>query len=457
MTLEKKIFCSVGAAFFVGIPMILIANGLGPPAGANENPNGCAQVGCHEGAGNPARGSGVEVDFPEGTTYAPGGPAQTWTVRVTGAATAVYGFQLSVRAQSDNSQAGALAAGESGILVQNVLGIQYVSHSQPRPQNSFRIQWTPPATNVGNIRVTVAGNAANGNFQPTGDQIFLNTFTLTPRAAPGPAPTIRSQQPVLQAFSFNQSMSPGTWIQIFGSNLAPGRRAWEARDFQGDRAPTSLDGVRVRVNGRDAFVSFIDPTQVNAQIPDDVGVGTGTVEIENGNGRSSATVNITRVSPSLLTTPQFNVGGKQYAAVLYPDFATFVGRPNLIQGVNFRPARPGEVVILYAVGCGPTNPPTPAGQIVREIRPLASPFQVRFGNAVAEAQAFMEPNFIGLCRFNITVPNVAGDAQGDIGIEVTVDGVPSGQNLFTTVGATAGDGGSGGSGGDDGYGYYGRP
>ena len=454
MTPKKKILYSVAAALFAAAPMMLIGFQSGPPAGANEHPNGCAQAGCHLGAGNPVRGSGVVVDFPEGSTYTPGGGAQTWTVRVTGATTAVYGFQLSVRAESDNSQAGVLAEDESGLRVQTVLGVQYISHSQPRPQNSFRIRWTPPATNVGNVRVVVAANAANGNFQPSGDQIFLNTFTLTPRASPGPAPTIRTEQPVLQAFSFNQSMSPGTWIQIFGSNLAPGRRSWEARDFQGDQAPTSLDGVSVKVNGRPAFVSFIDPGQVNAQIPDDVGVGTGTVEIENGNGRSSTSVNITRVSPSLLTTPQFNVGGRQYAAILFPDFTTFVGRPNLIQGVNFRPARPGDVVILYAVGCGPTVPPTPAGQIVREIRPLASPFQVRFGNTVAEAQAFMEPNFIGLCRFNITVPNVAGDAQGDIGIEVTVDGVSSGQNLFTTVGSgSAGSGGGGGSGSDDGYGY----
>jgi uncharacterized protein (TIGR03437 family) len=396
------------------------------------------------------------------------GTEQTWTIRVTGAQTPVYGFQISARVGSNNNQAGSFSAPGAGVQILCGNGtlkgaqgcpanfpIEYAEHSAPNQSGVFEVRWTPPTSDVGDVRVFVAGNAANGNrTNDAGDRIFLNSFTLNPQAA-GPAPTIRSEQPVLQAFDFGAGLSPGTWIQIFGSNLAPTTRQWAGSDFDGDRAPTALDGVRVSVNGRPAFISYISPGQVNAQVPDDVGAGAGTVEVENANGRSSVNVNVSRLTPALLTTADFSVGGRQYAAMLYPDFTTFVGRPNLIPGVAFRAARPGDTVILYAVGCGPTNPASPAGQIVRELRPLASPFQVRFGNAVAEAQAFMEPNFIGLCRFNITVPNIACDAQGDINVVVTVDGVAASQNLFTTMQSTGGGGGSGddGGGSDDDY-YY---
>lgn len=471
MTKSSKVTITVIVATFFTVPLAMMGFRTGPEPGATagpgENPDGCAQLGCHVGTGNPTRGSGVAVEFPEGNTYAPG-EEQTWTIRVTGAQTPIYGFQVSARVESDNSQAGAFAALGAGVQVicgngtlkpaqgcPSQFPIEYPEHSQPNQSGVFEVRWTAPASNVGNIRVFVAGNAANNDLNNTGDRIFLNNFTLTPRAAPGPAPTIRSEQPVLQAFDFGAGLSPGTWIQIFGSNLAPTTRQWAGSDFDGDRAPTALDGVRVSVNGRPAFISYISPGQVNAQVPDDVGAGAGTVEVENANGRSSVNVNVSRLTPALLTTADFSVGGRQYAAMLYPDFTTFVGRPNLIPGVAFRAARPGDTVILYAVGCGPTNPASPAGQIVRELRPLASPFQVRFGNAVAEAQAFMEPNFIGLCRFNITVPNIAGDAQGDINVVVTVDGVAASQNLFTTMQSTGGGGGSGddGGGSDDDY-YY---
>ncbi|MBK5293688.1 MAG: hypothetical protein JJE04_18670, partial [Acidobacteriia bacterium] len=118
---------------------------------------------------------------------------------------------------------------------------------------------------------------------------------------------------------------------------------------------------------------------------------------------------------------------------LHTDLTTFVGRTGLIAGVNFRPAKAGDIIIAYALGCGPTSPASPAGQIVSGLNFLASPVEVRFGETVAQAQGFMEPNFVGLCRFNITVPNVTGDAQGDIRIDATVDAVATGQTVFTTV------------------------
>jgi uncharacterized protein (TIGR03437 family) len=457
---RKNIVLLAKVATVLGVvPVLIVANegGADPGhvAGPGEPPEGCAKATCHVGTGNPTRGSGVEVDFGGATSYTPGAK-QTWTIRVTGAQANGYGFQVSART-SDGRQAGSFATVDSSVIIICQDGrtktptracnadanVEYPTHSQPRrtPNNSFQVEWTAPATAQGDVRVFVAGNAVNLNGQSTGDRVFLNTFTLTagstcppPRTVSGAQrPAIRTDQPILQAFSNRAALSAGTWIQIFGTNLSPETREWGGCDFRegGTLAPTSLDGVSVKVNGRDAFISYMSPTQINVQAPDDDGVGTVDVEVTNPAGSSRATINKTRVSPALLTTPAFNVGGRQYAAALHVDQVTFVGRANLIAGVPFRPARPGDRIILYAVGCGPTNPVTAAGRVVPDIRNLALPVQVRFGQTVAtNQQAFLSPGFVGLCRIDVTVPDTS---DGDVALEASVDSVATGQNLFTTI------------------------
>src|SRR5262249_13805480 len=96
-------------------------------------------------------------------------------------------------------------------------------------------------------------------------------------------PAIRKWSGVLSASGFGgaTTIAPGTWIEIYGQNLAPTTREWRASDFTGDRAPTSLDGVTVRISGRPAYISYISPTQINALVPADVSPGTATVVVNN--------------------------------------------------------------------------------------------------------------------------------------------------------------------------------
>lgn len=441
MTIHSRISLSI-AAFILGhFSLNLIANSGGADpghtAGPGEDQAGCAKNGCHAGTANPTRDSGVEIDFPDGaTTYTPG-VKQRWQVRVTGAASAIYGFQVSARL-SDDSQAGTLTPTNQRTQVFchdnpcRSTSIQYITHTLADSSNTFEFEWTPPDTDSGPVRIFAAGNAANGNGQNSGDRIFLRNFTLTPRAAQTQRPAIRADGPVLQVFSGTQVISPGTWAELYGENLSSITRQWAGSDFQGNQAPTELSGVKVRIAGRPAFISYISPTQVNVQVPEGIGTGDAIpVEIENAGGTAQTTVRAAAVSPALLTTPIFNVGGKQYVAALHTDLTTFVGRANLIAGVPFRPAKPGDRIIIYAVGCGPTDPASPPGQIVTGgLRRVSSPFTVRFGETNATAEAFMEPSNVGLCRFDVTVPNVA---DGDIAIQATVGGLNDNQSLFTTV------------------------
>jgi uncharacterized protein (TIGR03437 family) len=63
-------------------------------------------------------------------------------------------------------------------------------------------------------------------------------------------------------------------------------------------------------------------------------------------------------------------------------------------------------------------------------RPLALAYQVKLGETVAPAQGFLAAGAVGLCQFNVTVPNVA---DGDSRIDVSIDGTATGQTLYTTI------------------------
>jgi len=448
MERNRRILVAKVGVMAAVVPLMIWGYNLGGPDAGHTGAPGdrtCAISLCH--VGTPTEG-GIEIDFPQGNTYTPG-VKQLWTVRITGAQTPAYGFQATARLASDERtrQAGAFNStdGTTHVLCHDNkektttspcrpdASIEFIVHTMRRTQNSFTFEWTPPATDSGNVRVYVAANAANANGAESGDRIFLANFTLTPQAGPPPAtgPQIRSERPVLQAFSSSQTISPGTWIEIHGANLSATTRDWQSGDFNGDTAPTSLDGVSVKIDGKAAFLGSISPTMVKAQVPDGIGMGSSLeVELTNASGRTTSRVNSARVSPAMLATPAFNVGERQFVAALHSDFSTFVGRTGLISGVSTRPAKPGDTISIYAVGCGATNPASPAGVIARQARPLASPVQVRFGSTTATATGFLSTPFVGLCRIDTVVPNVA---DGDTSIVVTIDGVADGQNLFTNI------------------------
>ena len=445
MLRSQNFFISKLGLALVMTPLLVQGNSGGPPSGKTGAPGDttCANLGCHTGTGNPFM-TGIELNFGAGgANYTPGGARQTWTL--SGPSATVYGFQMTARLASDErlTAAGtftpitgqAVLCGDGGERpaagCRASTPIEYLQHDgSPFRSLPITIQWTPPATNLGDVRIFVALNSANGNGSNTGDRITIANFTLKPAGGTSTGPAIRADQPVLQAFSDKAAVSPGTWLQIFGSNFTTVTREWAGADFTGTKAPTSLDGVRVKVAGKDAFVRFISPGQINVQAPDDIGTGDGVaVDVTNATGTSTTRVTASKVSPALLTTPSFLVGGRQYVAALFPDNVTFVGRAGLIAGVPFRPAKPGDTIIIYAVGCGATTPASPAGEIAPAPRPLATPITVRFGATSATAQAFV--GGVGLCQFNVTVPNVA---VGDIAIDATVDGVANGQSLFTTIG-----------------------
>jgi uncharacterized protein (TIGR03437 family) len=264
---------------------------------------------------------------------------------------------------------------------------------------------------------------------------------LTPVAplvstGPSAAPKIEASG-VLSDSSFGgfSAVAPGTWIEIHGSNLAAHARSWTVADFHGAQAPTSLDGTAVTIGGQAAFISYISPNQINAQVPSGVALGLQDIRVTTSAGASDPqTIAVNQVQPGLLAPAALKVGDKQYTEAIFPD-GTTLALPAAVaaamQGSPARAPRPGETIVLYGVGFGTVTPDPGAGTIVANDNSLILPLQIFFGGKPATVSyAGLAPGMIGLYQFNVVVPDTTPGDAVPLTFEV---GLSTGQQVLYTA------------------------
>src|ERR1051326_1302007 len=202
---------------------------------------------------------------------------------------------------------------------------------------TYQFEWTPPATNIGNVTFYAAGNAANGDLTVNGDHVYTTTYTLTPAAATGNSPAI-AENGVLSGASFQPGIVPNSWVTIAGTNLASTTNTWDKSIVNG-QLPTTLDGVSVSIGGKPAYINLVSPAQINVLAPD-VGSGSMQVTVTNGTSTSAAVS-----STSQTLGPAFFLWANKYAVATRQDFSWAVGN-GTFPGVTTVPAQPGDVIIL---------------------------------------------------------------------------------------------------------------
>jgi len=295
-------------------------------------------------------------------------------------------------------------------------------------------QASPPARakfgmafdSVNNVSVLFGGRDVNNNF--LGDTW---TYGVPASVTPPPGPVVNQ---VLSASDFGAftSVAPGSWVEIYGTDLAPETGGWTGSDFHDNIAPTTLGGVSVSIGGQAAFLDYISATQVNAQLPSNIASG-GTLQLTVTNGTASAPVNVTvnPTEPGLLAPASFKVGANQYVVAKHSD-GTYVLPAGAISGVASSPAQPGETIVIYGVGFGSVTPNIPAGEIATQANKLSASFEILFGKTPAKLPYFgLAPNFVGLYQFDVTVPTVADNDL--VPLTFNLGGVPGVQTLFTAV------------------------
>jgi uncharacterized protein (TIGR03437 family) len=236
----------------------------------------------------------------------------------------------------------------------------------------------------------------------------------------------------LTAFGGFSAVAPGSWIEIHGTHLADHTRSWAAADFQGMQAPTALDGIGVTIGGQAAFISYISPNQINAQISSGAHLGPQEIRVVTAAGSSDPQmITVNAIQPGLLAPSSLMIGNKQYTEALLADGTTMV-TPSGMATSAARPAHPGETIVLYGVGFGPVSPDAGAGDIVQQDNTLLTPFQVFFNGArAAVSYAGLAPGSVGLYQFNVVVPDSAAGAA--VPLTFALGGSMGQQVLYTAV------------------------
>ena len=279
---------------------------------------------------------------------------------------------------------------------------------------------------AGNCSITAIqnGNGPYGTAAPV-----VQSFTVHLAGTAGPVITPGSIGPL---FSSSTTIQPGSWISIYGSNLAAGSFTWDGTYPM----PTSLGGVTVTINGQKGYLYYVGPGQINLQAPDDSATGIVGVTVTNASGSWTSTVTLAPVAPALSLFDAKHVAGiilrfdgsGAYDGGLYD----IIGPAGTTFGYPFPavPAKPGDIVVLYGVGFGPTSPPVPAGQAFSGAATAISAWQIKIGGTTVQP-SFTGIGSPGLYQINLTIPGglgsgdqpltaVAGGAQTQNGIVISL-------------------------------------
>jgi uncharacterized protein (TIGR03437 family) len=210
-------------------------------------------------------------------------------------------------------------------------------------------------------------------------------------------PTFSATNPVVQSATFQPGIVSGSWVTITGQNLATATRTWWADEIVGNTLPVEIDHVRVTIDGKNAAVYYVSPTQLNVLAPSDTAIGPVNVQVTR-DGATSAVIeaNYIAAAPGFFT---FAANGRNYVAGVHLDGA-YVGD---IAGTV--PANPGETIELFATGLGASP-----GGIVSPVTPLAQFPVITIGGIAAQVQ-FAGLTYPGEWQLNVVVPPVSAGEQ----------------------------------------------
>jgi uncharacterized protein (TIGR03437 family) len=222
------------------------------------------------------------------------------------------------------------------------------------------------------------------------------------QAGKGVAPAYSAASLVNSANNLAGALAPNTIVTLYGENLAYQTRAVSPGDLSQGRLPTTLvgTGVRVLVQNIPAGIYYVSPNQINLLIPGELLPGPARLQvIQDGRAGPEVQIRLRRAAPALYQ--------------LDADTAIAVRAGGALATAE-APARPGEVIVLYATGLGEVVPPLAAGEIPRGAASLKrlSEFAVFLDGLAVEASnilyAGVTPGFAGLYQINLRLPATTG-------------------------------------------------
>ena len=427
------------------IPAALFAYSTGPviqrTGAAVDGGTNCSA--CHRTfapANSDPRGSVTITASP----YTPG-VKQTIMVAVSHPTQKRWGFQLIARLGSDETQQAGRFSTSSVVRVRctNTQDApcngapEYAEHSDAPVTAvgagyTFQIDWTPPATDAGEIHFYAAGNAANGDGTFIGDYIYT-TKLFIPKAGSCSLTQKPAISSVVNSASLTSAISSSAMISIFGSNFNPaGTKVYPTADSPAANAfPRSLSCVAVEVNGARIPIVFTGDQQINAQAPANLPPGPATVRVilnpdaANQIASDIATIQALSVAPAFF---QFASGSVAATAQSGGPIAD----PSQVSGGVA--VKPGDTVTFWATGLGPTTPAFAEGAIVSNIAKCNGTLTLTIGGvSVAPTDityAGLSPDSIsGLYQINAQIPPGLADGNASVAAQIGGGSAQSGLTI----------------------------
>jgi uncharacterized protein (TIGR03437 family) len=197
---------------------------------------------------------------------------------------------------------------------------------------------------------------------------------------------------------------PGGIISIYGTGLASVTREVRSDDIDNGFLPETLAGVAVFFGPVAAPVFYVSPLQINAQVPTVLQPGEWEVRVRVERLESRERVVVRPYSPGLFAVARHTDGTQVSSAA---------------------PARPGEYILFFGTGFGPTRPPLLSGALAPQAPTwMTSRIEAQIAGAdLAPDDIYywgLAPGFAGLYQFNLRIP--AGTPSGDAEVRVGVAG-----------------------------------
>jgi uncharacterized protein (TIGR03437 family) len=292
----------------------------------------------------------------------------------------------------------------------------------------------------GGIISTIAGNGSQGYSgdggpatsaaldYPTGVTVdaagniyFSDDGNNRVREIKAPPPSI-SPGGVVPIYSTATTIQPGSFVSIFGSNLASAAVNWDGN------FPTMLGGDSVTINGKSAYLLYVSPTLINLQAPDDTARTSVNVVVTTPAGAATSSVTLADFSPSFSLLGD----GKHVAGLILRSDGTYdiIGPTGTSLGYATVAAKVGDTVELFGVGFGPTTPAVPAGQVFNGSAVTTNTVQLTIGGTPVTTLGAGEGS-AGLYQVNVTIP--AGLGTGDLAVVATVGGVSTQAGVLVTL------------------------
>ncbi len=326
-----------------------------------------------------------------------------------------------------------IATDHGGTVSPNVAGWQNAGSGvtlTATPQTGYVFSgWEGDCTGAATCQLVMTGpRSVKADFAPAAAQ--------NPSVPSGGVVGAANSVPAVKA------ISPNGLATVYGSGFAPSGTSnaqWAANLVQGN-VSTEMDGVCVLVGGTRAPITYLSPGQINFQAPQGILPGTVSVQVATACGTSSQVLSAAQTVTVQSASPEFfyflaNANGQNPIAAENAVTGVFVGAAGLIQGVTFVPAKPGDIVALYATGLGLTTPPFAAGVLPTAAAWAAGTFQISVGGIALPAAnvlyAGVAPGTPGEYQINIQLP--ASTPDGNLPVVMTVSGIASPSGAYITV------------------------